>query len=274
MLLDAVATYPDAKIYLLDREDFGADFKLPAIPFRHFNDSRLFFFADDEMGKVDLFDRENSTYYVLYLEMDEFETGLSSTSMQHIKQILNTLGYINVHGAVVGRDGEGIFLSNRGGSGKSSLMAYAICQGMQSLGDDFLTLHTSDVKTFYSLYRQFKLTHNSPAFALAQAHYPTLGFYDGKEVFKIPAGGDNKFQHSMRVKEILIPFIGTKLEIKDIDPEEAFKLALPSTLFLNGTVSGTIATVKEMIREIPTRTLELTPDLPAAYALLESRLAL
>jgi len=273
MLMPEASLNSDVEIYLVDRSDFGADFKFPAIPFRHFNDHRISFFLEDTTGMFEFFDRERAIFYLLAPNMDEFETGLSSSSMQHLKQILNSLGYINVHGAVVGRDGEGIFLTNRGGSGKSSLMAYAIAQGAQSLGDDFLTIHPADVSTFYSLYRQFKLAKTSPAFDLAQSKYPSLGHFDGKEVFRIPVDDGGTFLPSMRVKEILIPFIGERLEIREIDPEEALKQILPSTLFLNGAIVGTIQTVKSLIQNIPTRTLELTPDLAAAYSLLEGRLA-
>ena len=268
-----IAEISDVEIYLIDRADFGEHFKFPAIPFRHFNDHRIFFFMDDLTGMIELFDRERSVFYILAPNMDEFEVGLSSSSMQHLKQILNFLGYINVHGAVVGRDGEGIFLTNRGGSGKSSLMAYAIVQGMQSLGDDFLAVHQQDLATFYSLYRQFKLAHTSPAFHLAHEKYPSLGHYDGKEVFRIPPEDGGTFVPSMHIKEILIPFIGEKLEVREIDPEAALKQILPSTLFLNGAIVGTIQTVKTLIQKIPTSTLELTPDLAQAYQLLERRLA-
>jgi hypothetical protein len=92
---------------------------------------------------------------------------------------------------------------------------------------------------------------------------------DGKEIFEIP---DSLLQRTMKVKEILIPFVGENIQITEIAKKEALKKLLPSTLPLNNAIALTIKTMEELIERIPVYSLELTPNLDYAFELLEERL--
>jgi hypothetical protein len=107
---------------------------------------------------------------------------------------------------------------------------------------------------------------------LARENFREIGRYDQKQVFEISTDVGEVFRSKMRVKEILIPFIGNETRLHEISKDEAFKKLVASTLFLNGATLATIKTLREMIEEIPVFQLELTPNLQEAFNLIESRL--
>lgn len=262
-----------ALLYLINRSDLPQNFVLPKFPFRHFENEKIHFYFNSESGSFEIFDKENTTFYFLANNSSESLSHFSSSNLYFLKPILNNLGYVNMHGAVVGRNGQGIFLTNKGGSGKSTLMAYCAWHEMETLGDDFLTMKPVDTSLFHSLYRQFKIAQSSPALKLVSEKFPHLGAIDGKEVFVIEGESAAIFKPQMRINEILIPVLGEQLRTVEISKEEALKRILASTLFLNWKIEIAIATVREMLETLPFALLELTPDLESAYQLLDQRLS-
>jgi hypothetical protein len=262
-----------ALLYLINRSELPKDMVLPKFPFLYFENEKLHFYFNSESGNLEIFDKENTIFYFLANNPSESFTVFSSSNLYFLKPILNNLGYVNMHGAVLGRNGHGIFLTNKGGSGKSTLMAFCASHKMETLGDDFLTMKPVDSSLFYSLYRQFKIAQSSPSLKLVSEKFPRLGEIDGKEVFVIEGESEPIFKPQMRITEILIPVLGEQLRIVDISKEEALKRILASTLFLNWKIEIAIATVIEMLETLPFALLELTPDLEAAYQLLDQRLS-
>lgn len=261
-----------ALLYLINRSDLPQNMVLPKFPFLNFENEKLHFYFNADSGNLEIFDKENTVFYFVFTNSSESLTIFSSSNLYFLKRLLNNLGYVNMHGAVLGRNGKGIFLTNKGGSGKSTLMAYCISREMETLGDDFLTMKPSDTSLFYSLYLQFKIAQSSPAQGLVSEKFPHLGAIDGKEVFAIEGDGADIFKPQMRINEILIPVLGEHLRIIEISKEEALKRILPSTLFLNWKIEKAILTVREMLEIIPFALLELTADLDSAYQLLDLRL--
>jgi len=267
---DSKSPISNVSIYLIPREDLPLDFTLKPFQYGHYQDNEVNFMHNMENNSIEVFDKKNLALYILSPNIDEFIETILVSNLHYLKQILNKLNHVNMHGAVVGRDGSGIFLANKGGSGKSSLMAYAVHRGMQTLGDDFLTLDKNDPTLFYSLFRHFKLSKTSPSFGLIKKSFNLMGVQlDGKEIFEIP---DSLLQRTMKVKEILIPFVGENIQITEIAKKEALKKLLPSTLPLNNAIALTIKTMEELIERIPVYSLELTPNLDYAFELLEERL--
>ena len=271
-LISAESKSPNSNvsIYLIPREDLPIKFTLKPFQYGHYQDSEINFMHNAENNSIEVFDKKNLVLYILSPNIDEFIETILISNLHYLKQILNKLDYVNMHGAVVGRHGTGIFLANKGGSGKSSLMAYAIYRGMQTVGDDFLTLERNNPSIFYSLFRHFKLNENSPAFDLIKSTFNPMGKQrDGKEIFEIPTA---TLQRSMAVKEILIPFVGENIQLSEISKTEALRKLLPSTLPLNNAISLTIKTMGDLIEKIPVYSLELNPNLEQAFELLEERL--
>ena len=271
--LQIESDYQDIAIFLISREELPAQLNPPQFPYGHFEDKNLRFSYNSTNNSLEVLDKSESLLYLIALEFDESAWALSSFALYYLKQVLNLLGFVNMHGAVVGRADQGIFLANRGGSGKSSLMAFSVCKGMQTLGDDFLTMRLSEPTVFYSLFRQFKLAQSSPSLQIVKENFKSIGEYDGKEIFESPDGEQSQFRSKMKIKEILIPFIGSKIQIHEIEISEAYKRILPSTVVLNHAVKHTIDATKVILNTLPVHFLELTHDLTSAHLLLEERLS-
>ena len=265
--------YQDVSIFLISREELPAQLNPPQFPYGHFEDKDLRFSYNSSNNSLEVLDKSESLLYLIALEFDESAWALSSFALYYLKQVLNLLGFVNMHGAVVGRADQGIFLANRGGSGKSSLMAFSVCKGMQTLGDDFLTMRLSEPTVFYSLFRQFKLAQSSPSLQIVKENFKSIGKHDGKEIFELSDGEQSQFKHKMKIKEILIPFIGSKIQIHEIEISEAYKRILPSTVVLNHAVKHTIDATKVILNTLPVHFLELTHDLASAHLLIEERLS-
>jgi hypothetical protein len=102
-------------------------------------------------------------------------------------------------------------------------------------------------------------------------NFHSIGIHDGKEVFDIINSRESQFQSEMNIREILIPFIGSKIQIHDIDIPDAYKRILPSTVVLNHAVKETIEATKVLLETLPVHYLELTDDLASAHLFLEER---
>ena len=63
-----------------------------------------------------------------------------------------------VHSAAVGKNGNGVLIVARGGSGKSTTSMSCISAGMEYVGDDHCLITSSDVPRVHSLYNSGKLT--------------------------------------------------------------------------------------------------------------------
>jgi hypothetical protein len=272
--LKVECNHEDIAIFLILRRDLPAHLNPPRFPYGHFEDKNLRFSYNAFNGSIEVLDKLGSALYLIGLEFDEFLWTLSSFTLHYLKQVLNLLGFVNMHGAVIGKAGQGIFLANRGGSGKSSLMAYSVCKGMQTLGDDFLTMRMTQPTVFYSLFTQFKLAESSPSIQIVKENFHSIGIHDGKEVFDIINSRESQFQSEMNIREILIPFIGSKIQIHDIDTPDAYKRILPSTVVLNHAVKETIEATKVLLETLPVHYLELTEDLASAHLFLEERLSI
>lgn len=68
-------------------------------------------------------------------------------------------GVAMIHAAAIGKDGRGVLLTGKGGSGKSTLTAAAVSDGWQTVGDDFVLLRITDGKVrAYPIFDILKLT--------------------------------------------------------------------------------------------------------------------
>jgi hypothetical protein len=263
---------PSVKIYLIPNEEIRDKSIFSNIKYGHFQDQEISFLQNSLNRTVEIFDKKKFEFYIITPMLEQFKHSITSFNLYYLKQILNLLGYVNMHGAVVGRNDSGIFLANKAGSGKSSLMAYAISQGMKTLGDDFLTVKKADVTNFYSLYRHFKLSSSSPAIDIARQNFFEIGQFGEKNVFEISTQSGALLRPSMRIKEVIIPYIGNENRVHEISKDIALQRLLPSTLFLNSANLATIKTVQSLVSEIPVYQMELSLNLHEAFELLDSRL--
>jgi hypothetical protein len=269
---ESISNNPKMKVYLISFDEIQNKINLSDLKYGHFQNNEISFLHNNGNGSLEFFDKKNLKFFIIFRANEQISNTISFFNWNSLKQILNSLNYVNIHGAVVGRNDTGIFLSNKGGSGKSSLMAYSIAKGMQTLGDDFLTVRRDNLENFYSVFRHFKLATTSPVINLARESFTEIGTYDNKQVFEISKDVGDIFRPTMKIKEIVIPFIGEQLRIHKISQDDAFKTLLPSTLMLNSATLATISTLRDVISRIPVVHLELSLNLQEAFELIDSRL--
>ncbi len=269
---DDISDDPKMKVYLLSFDEIRNKLNMSDLKYGHFQNNKISFLFNDGNGSLEFFDKKNLKFFIILRPNEQISNTISFFNWNSLKQILNSINYVNIHGAVVGRNGTGIFLSNKGGSGKSSLMAYSIVKGMQTLGDDFLTVRRDDLENFYSVFRHFKLATTSPVIDMVRKRFTEIGTYDNKQVFEISKNVGDIFLPSMNIKEIIIPFIGKQIRLHEISKDEAFKTLLPSTLMMNSATLATISTLRDLISKIPVVQLELSLNLQEAFKLVDSRL--
>ena len=133
-------------------------------------------------------------------------------------------------------------------------------------------MNKSEVDTFYSVFKHFKLSTSSPVIELARERFNEIGTFDNKQVFEISNEVGDTFRPRMKLKEILIPYIGNRIGIHEISKDDAFAKLLPSTLMMNSATLATIDTLRELLAATPVFQLELTPNLQEAFELIDSRL--
>jgi hypothetical protein len=116
------------------------------------------------------------------------------------------------------------------------------------------------------------LSSSSPAIGISRKNFFEIGQFGEKNVFEISTQSGGQLRPTMRVKEVIIPYIGNENRVHEISKDEALQRLLPSTLFLNSANLATIKTVQSLVSEIPVHQMELSLNLHEAFELLDSRL--
>jgi len=139
-----------------------------------------------------------------------------------------------VHAAAVGIDGQGVLLTGKGGSGKSTSALSCVGADHQYLGDDYIAVGLTPEPTVYSLYNSAKVHHDQ------LAHLSEVGV----KVVDAPAllasedsgGGRSIFRRS----EVSPGDVADEKSIMLLHPERASQIvtSLPLAGVLQPVISG------------------------------------
>jgi hypothetical protein len=217
-----------------------------------------------------------------------------------LQLLMAARGRLMTHAGAVGRAGRGVLLVGRGGSGKSTLALSCALAGMEIVADDYVLLEP-DSLTAHAMQSTAKLTEDSaarlgiPASALDPAGFePTL---EGptKALVDIRSLAPGTLRRRLEVSAVLAPATPTltsrfvahtayKREVSpgegSVDPvlrsipaAEALRAVAPSTIVQAGfgDGSGSLATLADLVRRVPSYALELSTD-PTANAAAVDRL--
>lgn len=169
-----------------------------------------------------------------------------------------------VHAASVGRNGRGLLLAARGGSGKSTSTALAAVAGMETTGDDYVVLHAppGGVPTVYALYRTVKLH----AEVLA-TRYPDVGSVEaghGKRSLWLDDLAPGSLVGRLEVAGVLVPHVAglDASEFRSADPATAVRGLGPSTVFqLPGRPGPALRAMGALAEQVPVFDAALGRDL-------------
>ena len=189
-----------------------------------------------------------------------------------IRQILfwwlATRGYLQVHGAAVGRADGGVLLVGRGGSGKSTSALSTLGSDLLYAGDDYVAVTTQPEPRVQSLYNTGKLEPHHINGLLPHL-LPHLSNAQHLEVEKAvmyvqdhyPAQTTNGFP----LRAVLVPKVCVgrrESRIVETSRASAFAAVAPSTIFqLHTAGPEALATMSRLIAQVPCYGLELGSDI-------------
>jgi len=210
-----------------------------------------------------------------------------------LQLLMAAQGRLMTHAGAVGRDGRGVLLVGRGGSGKSTLALSCALAGMEIVADDYVLFEPGPPPTAHAMQSTAKLTEDSaarlgvPAGAIDAAGFePTLEG-PAKALARIPDLAPGRLIRRLEVAAIVAPTVRSprpaqiaaggdlgELEpvVRLISAAEGLRAVAPSTIVQAGFGGGgSLATLADLTRRVPSYALELSPD-PAANAATVDRL--
>jgi hypothetical protein len=186
-----------------------------------------------------------------------------------------SLGGNVAHAAAVGKDGRGLLLVGKSGSGKSTASLACLYHGMEFVGDDYVLLLRDPSPRAYSLYSTAKM----------HTHFLREVLPDWSEMAAVEIGPESKsvfFLHerlpeslrrSLEIRAIVIPQVNHAEEARlSRRPAAEGLLALaPSTIFqLPGARREAMSYFSDFIRGMPVYAMTTGADLASGpKALLE-----
>jgi len=210
-----------------------------------------------------------------------------------LQLLMAAKGRLMTHAGAVGRDGRGVLLVGRGGSGKSTLALSCALAGMEIVADDYVLFEPGPPPVAHAMQSTAKLTEDSaarlgvPAGAVDAAGFePTLEG-PAKALVRIPDLAPTRLARRLRIVAIVAPTLSPfqpahiagsdrlgepEPAVRPVSAAEALRAVAPSTIVQSGFGGGgSLATLADLVRRIPSYALELTPD-PTANAAAVDRL--
>ena len=191
-----------------------------------------------------------------------------------LRPLLDERGVLGVHGASLGNDTDGVLLTNKGGSGKSTLVAQGLQEGMKTTGDDFLLLCSessplSDIHV-YSYFSNLKISPSSPS-----ANRLSLEAQEGEEKSLAFIADDfpNGLVSKHKLKAVMIPTIAETTSLQDASREECLHALLPSSVVLTARTRALIEAVELIIETLPLYRLSVGQDPSTAIPIIENVLS-
>ncbi len=216
-----------------------------------------------------------------------------------LQLLMAARGRLMTHAGAVGRDGRGVLLVGRGGSGKSTLALSCALAGMEIVADDYVLLEPKR-RIAHAMQSTAKLSEDSaarlgvPAGAIDPAGFePTLEG-PAKALVDLRKLAPGLLSRRLKISALIAPslhpltssFSAHTAEKEEVSPgggpadpvlrpiaaAEGLRAVAPSTIVQSGFAgAGALSTLAQLLREVPSYALELSPD-PAANAAAVDRL--
>lgn len=198
------------------------------------------------------------------------------------------------HAGAVGRDGRGVLLVGRGGSGKSTLALSCALAGMEIVADDYVLLEAGPPPIAHAMQSTAKLTEDSaerlgvPAGVIDVAGFEQTLEGPAKALVDIRSLASTRIRRRLEIGAVITPSLssltsrfvspmaangevsgtGGSVEpvLRAISAAEGLRAVAPSTIVQSGFGGEKVlAALAQLVRRVPSYTLELSPD-PAANA--------
>jgi hypothetical protein len=179
-------------------------------------------------------------------------------------------GYLQVHGAAVGKPEGGVLIVGPAGSGKSTTALACLGSDLLYAGDDYVAVRLEPSPQVASLYSSGKL---DPAHLHERLPHllPVLANADELETEKAILYAERHFPEQTTagfpLAALLVPAVrrdGGEPRVVPASRAAAFAALGPSTMFqLHTAGAGELATLSSLVASVPCYTLEVGSDLSA-----------
>lgn len=224
-----------------------------------------------------LFQPENSTFNIVdhklckacfwvqdFQNLPQYEMGSPLLAILHWWFSSRDLQLI--HAAAVGRQGGGVIIVGKGGSGKSSIALSCLQHDVLYAGDDYCLVSNKQKPYVYSLYSTGKLNAQDiplfPFLKFSMDNLADLAKHE-KSLYFIHRCFPKKILKKFPLKAVLIPKLNDcgSPDIKKVSPAYGLLSLGPSTIFqLPGFEIQTFRKLNEVVKKVPCYSIQLSRD--------------
>ncbi len=180
-----------------------------------------------------------------------------------------------VHAAAVGGPQGGVLLTGRAGAGKTTAALACLEAGLGYAGDDYVLLTPGPTPHVQSLYSTALLDRGHLARSLPRlqplCHIDSTGSEE-KALIYLWDHVPEQITSGLPVRAVLVPRIVDRGEtrITELSAASCFRALAPTTLMqLPGGGREAFSLLAQLVRQVPTFTLETGPDLSAVPAAIQ-----
>ena len=176
-------------------------------------------------------------------------------------------GYLQVHGAAVGKPEGGVLIVGPAGSGKSTTALACLGSDLLYAGDDYVAAALEPSPRVASLYNSGKLDPAHLRDRLPQLVSKADRLEDEKAILYAERHFPQQTTSGFPLAALLVPAVRADRREPRVVPASraaAFAALAPSTMFqLHTAGAGELATLSSLVARVPCYTLELGSDLSA-----------
>jgi hypothetical protein len=180
---------------------------------------------------------------------------------------LGARGYLQVHGAAVGRPEGGVLIVGPAGSGKSTVALACLGSELLYAGDDYVAVTLDPSPRVASLYSTGKLDPSHLRERLPRLLPAADRLDEEKAILYAERHFPQQTTSGFLLAAVLVPAVrsdGREPRVAPASRAAAFAALGPSTMFqLHTAGAGELATLSSLVARVPCYTLEVGSDLSA-----------
>lgn len=176
------------------------------------------------------------------------------------------------HAGAVGRDGRGVLVVGRGGSGKSTLCLACARHGMEIAADDYVALEQGEETVAHALLSTAKLTEEGAALLgvgpelVAPREFVVSTERVAKAEVPIERLAPGRFTPALAIEAVVAPTVAGVADpvLEPIDGMRALRALAPSTIIQTRTRGpSALPVLAQLAGEVPCFALSLAADVEA-----------
>lgn len=188
---------------------------------------------------------------------------------------LRRRGIYFMHAGAVAKNGKGVLIVGKGGSGKTTIALACLLAGLDFLGDDYVLASPSPPAEVFNLYGSAKLEVGHLDMRFAKLSDAIVGYTDapnhGKAILMLPERFGGQVRDRAELVAILIPRI-SQMRGSSLQPAstaEALRALIPSTCRqLTAVRKQDLDAMAELARSLPASALLMGQELDEVPELL------